>query len=92
MQIDTRFLKVHPATAVWWEQRSQCASCRHTRMKCGDGNEGVMRCAVARHPNAQVRMMLAARSTSDVRPYCIDARGEKGDCGPEARLWEPARG
>jgi hypothetical protein len=92
MQIDTRFLTIHPATVVWWAQRPQCESCQHMRLKRGDGNEGVMRCAVARHPNENVRMMLAARVSADTRPYCIDARGETGSCGPEARRWEPASG
>ena len=87
MMLDTRFLTVHPATALWWKQREQCESCKHLRLKRGEGNEGVMRCAVARHPDPQVRLMLSAR-TADLRPYCIDARGEKGSCGPDAALWE----
>ena len=84
MQIDQTFLRVHPATALWWQQREQCKSCRHMRLLEG----GVLRCAAAHHPDAQVRLMLSARAGADVRPYCIDARGEKGDCGPDARLWE----
>lgn len=88
MQIDTRFLTVHPATQVWWQQRERCESCKHLRLRQGEGNEGVMRCAVAKHPDPQVRLMLSARAGADLRPYCIDARGEKGSCGPDAALWE----
>ena len=88
MQIDTRFLTVHPATATWWAQRGRCESCRHLRLRRGEGNEGVMRCAVSKHSDPQVRHMLGVGPDVDLRPYCIDARGEKGDCGPEARLWE----
>ena len=88
MQIDERFLTVHPATAAWWERRSSCESCRHLRLKRGEGNEGVMRCAVAKHPDPQVRHMLVVRPGVDLRPYCIDARSEKGSCGPDAALWE----
>ena len=43
----------------------------------------------AQMADAQVRLMLSARAGADVRPYCIDARGEKGDCGPDAWLYEP---
>ena len=59
MHIDTRFLIVHPATAAWWDQRGQCESCRHMRLKRGEGNEGVMRCAAAHHPDPQVEDRLA---------------------------------
>lgn len=26
-EIDTRFLKIHPATAAWFERRKKCESC-----------------------------------------------------------------
>lgn len=88
-QLDDRFLAVHPATSLWWEQREQCETCKHLRLKQGDGNEAVMRCAVAKHPNQLIRQMLAARTTADLRPYCIDSRSKTGSCGPDASLYEP---
>ena len=89
MQIDTRFLTPHPATLEWWRQREQCETCQHVRLRRGDGNEGVLRCARAQHPQPLVRRMLAARTTADLRPYCIDARSAAGECGPQARLYQP---
>ena len=89
MQIDQRFLAPHPATLEWWDRRERCESCAHSRLKRGEGNEGVLRCARAQHPQPLVRRMLAARRTADLRPYCIDASDEGGECGPDAKLYQP---
>ena len=87
--LSEQFLHTHPATLDWWQRRERCESCKHSRLKRGDGNEGVLRCARSRRPNALVRQMLAARTGTDLRPYCIDASDKGGDCGPDGRLYEP---
>lgn len=88
MQIDTRFLSVHPATAAWWGQRERCESCRHCAVSYGLDGHRIMRCAVSQHKDPVLRRLYAGRAT-DMRVYCIDARAEGGDCGPDARLYEP---
>ena len=80
MQIDTRFLTVHPATAVWWQQRDKCESCVHFNLQEGREGESIMRCRAAlvfRHPLRPERGV-----------YCIDVRDEDGPCGPDARMYE----
>lgn len=79
MKLDTRFLKVHPATAAWWDQREKCARCAHVLNQLENFPRAmpVMRCkitpvSVGRQPHA----------------YCIDARSEGSACGPWASLWE----
>jgi hypothetical protein len=64
MQIDERFLTVHPATAAWWERRSSCESCRHLKLREGHEGEGVMRCTAVRVDQRASRDLLGA--------YCID--------------------
>jgi hypothetical protein len=80
MQIDTRFLTVHPATAAWWDRRDRCESCRHLLVTRHYEGERIMRCSAAKQggPNGA--------------QYCIDARSEEGICRPEARRWEPVSG
>ena len=77
----SEFLSVHPATALWWEQRGQCQRCAHVRIKMEAFDESVpvMRCAMVRTPRG--RQELA---------YCIDARLEGARCGPEAKLFQEA--
>lgn len=91
MQIDPTYLVPHPETVKWWAQREQCNTCRHLSSKAGEGGEGVMRCRAAQRPAPLVRRMLAARGV-DPQPYCVDARGAQGDCGPQARLYAPRAG
>lgn len=80
MQIDERFLSVHPATLDWWDQREKCESCRHLNLREGRDGEGIMLCT---------RVIVDRRSTRDIRGmYCIDARSPDGACGPWASLWE----
>lgn len=90
MQIDTRFLSPHPATVTWWQQREQCESCRWLNLREGSEGEGTMHCLASPQPHEGVRRMLAARRANHVvHLYCIDARGERGPCGPNAVLYEP---
>ena len=81
MQIDGRFLTPHPATALWWQQREQCARCAHVLNQLENFPRAmpVMRCkvtpvSVGRQPHA----------------YCIDARAEGSACGPDAKLFQEA--
>lgn len=81
--IDTRFLTIHPRTALWLqEQRDKCAACANCVSKSGRrhhaDNEGVMRCRVVRVPKVK-----------NTYAYCIDAREPDSACGPEAKLFQP---
>ena len=76
MLIDTRFLKIHPRTELWFEQRKQCERCAH----------------VDPHMPTTARESLRCKAVMKTVPitvgeYCIDAR-EDGLCGPEARFFE----
>lgn len=77
--IDTRFLTVHPRTALWWEQREQCRLCKNkidVPSKPKDGNGGTghgMRCLKARFPHDA---------------SCISSREPGTPCGPDAKLFE----
>jgi hypothetical protein len=72
----SEFLRVHPATALWWQQREQCERCQHCTLREGYEGEGVMRCKMLRQGGA------------GGAGYCIDARDEEGPCGPNARLFQ----
>jgi hypothetical protein len=74
------FLTVHPATALWWQQREQCLRCANSVAGAGHEGEGVLRCTAVRIAPRRSRPTLGA--------YCIDARA--GACGPEATLFQEA--
>ena len=80
MNIDERFLTLHPATAAWWDRRARCESCRHLLVTAHHEGERIMRCRLAKQGGANGAQ------------YCIDARSEEGICRPEARLWEASSG
>lgn len=80
MQIDTRFLTVHPATMTWWDQRETCETCQHLVLREGREGEAVMRCRQA--------LTFHRPSRTEMGVYCIDARGDDGPCGPQARMYE----
>jgi len=81
MEIDTRFLSVHPRTALWWQQREQCRSCKHHSYapdfmcKKGGTRVGGEKCAVI--------------GSAQGPTTCISARDEGFACGPDANLFEP---
>lgn len=78
--IDTRFLVVHPRTALWAVQRVDCQRCVH--MLPG---ETAMRCSQAPiSSNGSTKFRQA-------NAYCIDAREPEGVCGPEAKLFVEAK-
>jgi hypothetical protein len=79
-QIDTRFLSVHPRTALWFEQRKQCAKCKHERhFKTTEGERG----------DSKPMICLKAQGENARRVFCIDAREDDGACGPDAKLFQP---
>ena len=80
MQIDTRFLTIHPATTLWHQQRDQCERCAHFALREGDEGESIMRCKAVRVAPRRSRPTLGA--------YCIDARSEGAACGPDAILYK----
>lgn len=67
------FLRLHPATELWWTRRSRCESCANLQLGSG------MRCKVTPAPRANGQRELL---------YCIDAREEGQPCGPDARLFK----
>ena len=77
--LSEQFLRVHPATALWFTQREQCLRCAHVerRLEGTDKERSeVLRCQVVRTPAGR-------RGWA----YCIDARST-GECGPEAKLFQ----
>lgn len=74
--LDQRFLRIHPRTALWFEQRETCERCANCivmpPLAGRNSGNGGMRCAL-----------------NKPEPYCIDMR-EVGDstCGPEARFFK----
>jgi hypothetical protein len=77
------FLKVHPATELWWQQRDLCARCAHCKR-----DDTAMRCMVTKSAHSTPWMRAAG---SDQR-YCIDARLLGAPCGPQAMLFTPRVG
>jgi hypothetical protein len=89
-EIDTRFLTLHPRTAVWWEQREQCMRCAHMTER-GDTSNGL------RKPGSEtggMRCLKVERKIGSdfagrhIQIYCIDAREEGGKCGPAGLLFK----
>lgn len=85
--IDMTFLRPHPATAVWWSQRDQCAGCAHMVESPG-ALRGGMRCTVS-PLGCETQRARAYETRQIVGMYCIDARAEGGPCGPSAGLFSP---
>jgi len=69
------YLKLHPATALWWAQRDRCRACAHHFRSDDSRSE---RCRAA----------PAATGYREFR-YCIDARGYAMPCGPDAKQFTP---
>lgn len=86
--IDTRFLRLHPVTALWWQQRGQCRQCVNYIDSASPTLDGE-RCAAA---------VSADRRKGD-HEYCIDARGadlqredgKAGVCGIGGNLFAPRK-
>jgi hypothetical protein len=75
--LSDEFLRPHPATTLWWEQREQCLRCANVICRLEGDKEitQVMRCKA-------VRTAVGRKDHA----YCIDAR--IGLCGPEATLFK----
>ena len=77
MMLDTRFLRVHPRTRLWWAQRETCRTCAHYRREVSparDGPGSVEHCAAGRGPAGQTAA-------------CIEMRDDGQACGTEAALF-----
>lgn len=67
------FRTVHPRTALWWQQRETCRSCKHLSRRVGN-SAWVCSLAHGRVPGGLL--------------CCIDARDPAGVCGPGASLFK----
>ena len=76
------FLKLHPATELWWQQRELCSRCTHCKR-----DDTAMRCTVTR--NARSTPWL--RASGNHHRYCIDARLLGAECGPQGMLFSPKK-
>lgn len=88
MEIDERFLTVHPRTALWWEQRPKCEACVNSHTN-GDTTNGLRKNDTA----GEGLRCTAAKAPARWRPieaYCIDAREPGTPCGPDALLFKAA--
>lgn len=83
MITDTFYLKLHPRTALWWEQRKTCAQCEYAKVIDNTSGGGGMRCLVSPSETFGNHRRGGVYKFS----YCIDARDEKAPCGPTARLF-----
>jgi hypothetical protein len=75
-QIDTKFLKVHPRTALWWKQRSTCEKCKFSDIRAITRTSGGgWQCTKNRNQAAWYS--------------CINARDVGEPCGPDAMQFWP---
>lgn len=85
--LDERFLRPHPRTALWWQQREQCRACAHcVEVVLDAGRDGAsmsQRCArgTSYGPGRRSRVLNDSAA-------CIHMRDEGMPCGPEGRLFE----
>ena len=86
----SEFLCVHPATALWWQQREQCERCAHAHTVSGRDAETVMWCRAAPRPQKDWRVARLHEANGRQWMFCIDARGVNMPCGPAARLYQEA--
>lgn len=86
MEIDPTYLRVHPRTALWMEQRELCRRCAHHSSAAGE------RCVAVRvlgNPASTAKSTLLRRLRTQARcAYCMDARDAGAPCGPDATLFE----
>lgn len=95
------FLRLHPDTERWFEQRKQCLECANAHITMQQMGNIVMRCKLAKaereidEPSAtssakRQRKRTASKPASLEREiaYCIDARLPGQPCGPDAALFK----
>lgn len=84
---DAAWLQLHPATALWQQQREKCRACAHHLPSVeGARDRGGERCGALR-----IRMGGGGKGRR-VHPYCPDVRAEGGKCGPGAAMFTPKKG
>ena len=86
-EIDDTYLKVHPRTLLWWEQRKQCYDCanlslRETPSGYGKGSM-VMECLASGSRPSSSKIQGRPREHST----CIEMRDEGQACSTEALLF-----
>lgn len=87
--IDETFLTVHPRTALWWQEREQCAICKHSHSE-GDLTHGRR---TSKTPVTDPGMRCSGTIVQThgrgrrIDAFCIDAREEGQRCGPNATLF-----
>lgn len=77
MTLDTTFLRLHPRTALWWEQREQCRVCSQ-HAKVGRSED------VCLLPGNNIK----GKGRTPGVP-CITSRDEGSPCGPGAARFTP---
>ena len=82
MALDTRYLRPHPRTMLWWAQRETCRNCAHYRLESSAAAQG----------SGTVEHCMAGRCWSGRTAACIDMRDQGQACGTEAALFVPADG
>lgn len=87
-RLDPTFLTLHPATALWWEQRKQCERCKHVDARSDTNKQSVgqtvLRCKLFPTQDKVTGLLRGAQALG----YCIDARMKNNPCGPDARLFK----
>ena len=84
MIFDKRFLTIHPATALWFEQREKCRVCKHcwvSPLTNADGSRKVSGGGWYCTEESSVKRV--------VRQTCSDARATDQPCGPDGLLFQP---
>jgi hypothetical protein len=84
---DATWLQLHPATALWHQQREKCRACAHHLLSVERArDQGGERCGA-------LRIRIGGRGGGrHVHPYCPDARADGGECGPGAAKFTPKKG
>lgn len=92
-QIDERFLRPHPRTMLWQEQRKKCEVCANLVNPAGDPT--AMRCSATKitdvmDPQHVTRFKTLTKTRPEMQvisAFCIDAREPTAPCGPDAILF-----
>lgn len=91
--IDERFLRPHPRTVLWQEQRKKCEAC--SNLLIPEGEDSGMRCSAVKmvdvvnkkHTNRFLTLAKGQQRLQELQAFCIDAREPGAPCGPDAILF-----